>query len=173
MHYQDINVIFTKTNGDISAAESHGMAAGMLCVNDRTETEFWLREIEQDEVEFNADDRATLENLFKDTRNLLTSDEFTFEPLLPDEIAPINEQVEALKNWCQGFLYGLGTASPTTEWPSEIREVVKDISEFTKLETNAEDEEAENDLMELTEYIRAAVIFLQSELNSTDDRTVH
>ena len=170
MHYQDINVIFTKTNGEVSAAESHGMATGILCVNGHAETEFWLQEIQQDGDEFSTDDRVTLENLFEDTRSLLVSDEFTFEPLLPDESASFDEQVEALRHWSQGLLYGLGTASPATDWPNEVHEVLKDIAEFTKLESNSEDEESENDLMELTEYLRAAVIFLQSELSLADNR---
>jgi uncharacterized protein len=173
MHYQDINAIFTKANGDVSAAESHGMATGILCINGRAEIEFWLREIQQDGDEFNADDQIALENLFEDTRGLLVSDEFTFEPLLPDESASFDEQVEALRRWSQGFLYGLGTTSALTDWPIEAQEVLKDIAEFTKLESNAEDEESENDLMELTEYLRAAVIFLQSELNLADNRNDH
>ena len=172
MIYQDINAIIVKANSDFSAAESHGMAVGMLCVNSRAETGFWLQEMQQDGVEFSADDLTTLENLFEDTRTLLISDEFTFEPLLPDDSAPFDEQVEALRNWCQGFLYGIGTAAPT-DWPKEIQEVVKDIAEFTKLEASAEDEDAKNDLMELNEYLRAAVIFIQAELNSADKLIVH
>lgn len=173
MLYQDINAIVAKTDGGFSAAESHGMAAGMLCVNRSTEIEFWLGEIRQDAGEFNIDDRIMLEELFEDTRNLLASDEFTFELLLPDELVSFVEQVEALKNWCQGFLYGIGSASPPSSWPEDIREVVKDITEFTKLEAVAQDEDAENDFMELTEYLRAAVMFLHTELNSTGHRTVH
>ncbi len=173
MIYQDINAIFAAADGDLSAAESHGIATGILCVNGNTESGSWLQEIQQDSGEFSADDLVILENLFEDTRNLLISDEFTFQPLLPDELAPLGEQIDALRDWCQGFLYGIGTASPTTHWPNEIHEIVKDITEFTKLQSNAENEDAENDLMELTEYLRAAVIFLHTELNSADNRTVH
>jgi uncharacterized protein len=173
MIYQDINAIFAKTNGDFSAAESHGIATGILCVNAHTEPEYWLQELEQDSGDFTADDLAILESLFEETRNTLVSDEFTFQPLLPNESAPIDEQVEALRNWCQGFLYGIGFASPTADWPKEIHEVVKDITEFTKLDPGKEDEDAESDMMELTEYLRAAVIFLHTELNSTDKRNVH
>jgi uncharacterized protein len=97
--------------------------------------------------------------------------------LLPGEDARLSEQVEALQQWCQGFLFGLGTSSSTSEtaanWPDEIREIVKDITEFTKLDTDVEGEEAENDFMEITEYLRAAVVFVHTELNSGDDRTVH
>jgi uncharacterized protein len=177
MLYQDINTIITKIDTDLSAAESHGMAAGILCVNSRTEPEFWLGELLQEDSGSNDEDKAVLRDLFEETRSLLASDEFTFELLLPDEDAPLSEQLEALRQWCQGFLFGLGSTSSTSDtaasWPENIREAVKDIAEFTKLDTDAEGEEAENDFMEITEYLRAAVIFLRTELNSVDNRTVH
>lgn len=177
MQYQDIDTIVAKNDAKLSAAEAHGMAAGMLCANDRTELRFWLQELLKDADDINDEDRSILEELFEDTRNLLAGDEFAFELLLPDDDFPLNEQVEALRKWCQGFLFGLGTTSSTADstpnWSEEIREVVKDIAEITKLDTDAEDEDAENDFMEITEYLRAAVIFLRTELNSADNRTVH
>lgn len=180
MQYQDIDTIVAKNDAKLSAAEAHGMAAGMLCANDRTELRFWLQELLKDADDINDEDRSILEELFEDTRNLLAGDEFVFELLLPDDDFPLNEQVEALRKWCQGFLFGLGTTSSTADstdstpnWSEETREVVKDIAEITKLDTDAEDEDAENDFMEITEYLRAAVIFLRTELNSADNRTVH
>lgn len=177
MLYQDINAIIAKNDAGLSVAESHGMAAGMLCVNVRTKPEFWLRELLQDGGEPNVEDRAVLENLFKETRSLLNSDEFTYKLLLPDEDAPLSEQVDALREWCQGFLFGLAPTSsssgPASNWPEDIREVVKDIAEFTRLETDVEGEEAESDFMELTEYLRAAVIFLRTGLNPGYDGLIH
>jgi uncharacterized protein YgfB (UPF0149 family) len=177
MLYQDINTIIAKNDAGLSAAESHGMAVGMLCVNKRTKPGFWLRELLQDAGESNVEDRAILENLFEETRSLLNSDEFTFELLLPDEDASLGERVDALRVWCQGFLFGLGSTSSSSgsasNWPEDIREAVKDIAEFTKLETDGEGEEAENDFMEITEYLRAAVIFLRTGLNSGYDGPIH
>jgi uncharacterized protein len=173
MIYQDINAIFEKSDGDFSAAESHGIATGILCVSSNADSEFWLQELQQDSGGFNADDLVILEELFEETRNLLINDEFTFQPLLPSEFTPIDEQVEAMRDWCMGFLFGIGSSSPKSDWPEEIRDVIKDITEYTKLESSAEEDNTENELMELTEYLRAAVIFLHTEFNSTDDRTVH
>jgi uncharacterized protein YgfB (UPF0149 family) len=177
MLYQDINQIIAKIDADCSAAESHGIATGMLCVNSHTEFGFWLGELSQEASALNDADKAALQDLFEQTRSLLASDEFEFDLLLPNEDTSLNEQIEALRQWCQGFLFGLGataSASVTSAtWPQEVREAVKDIAEFTKLDTDAEGEEAENDFMEITEYLRAAVIFVQSELNAVDDRTVH
>ena len=108
---------------------------------------------------------------------MLASDEFAFALLLPDDDFPLSEQIEALRQWCQGFLFGIGSTysatGSTANWSEEIREAVKDITEFTKLDTETEDEDAEHDFMEITEYLKAAVIFLRTELNSADSPTVH
>jgi uncharacterized protein len=177
MFYQDINAIIVKIDAGLSAAESHGMAVGMLCVNNRTGSGYWLGELLHEGGDFNVEDKAILEDMFGETRSLLASDELTFELLLPDEDAPLSERIEALRQWCQGFLFGLGSTSATSEpaanWSDDSREIVKDIAEFTKLDADAESEDAENDFMEITEYLRAAVIFLHTELNSVDGRTVH
>lgn len=177
MEYQEVDAIMVRNDLGLSAAEAHGMATGMLCINDRTESTFWLGEILQNAGELNADESIFLKDLFEEIKNTLSSDEFAFELLLPDDDFPINEKVEALRQWCQGFLYGLGTSSSssnsTAKWPQDVREAVRDITEFTKLDTNAEGEDAENDFTEITEYLKAVVIFLRTELNSADNRTVH
>ena len=173
MFYQDLNTIIVNIDPDLSAAEAHGMAAGMLCVNGRTEANFWLHELFQGVEDFNNDDRAILQDLFEATKRLLASDEFTFGLLLPEENGPLSEQLEALRQWCKGFLYGIGSTAPTQDWSEDSREIVKDIAEFIKLDTDAEGEEAENDFMEITEYLRASVMFLRTELNSVYNGTVH
>ena len=94
MIYQDINAIITNINKDFSAAEAHGLAAGILCVNNQAETGFWLQEIQQDEGEFSGHDLSDLENLFEDTRDELMSDEFSFEPLLPMTQSPLTNKLK-------------------------------------------------------------------------------
>lgn len=177
MLYQDINQIIAKIDTDYSAAESHGMATGMLCVNSHTELGFWLGELSQEVSTLNDADKAMLQDFFEQTRSLLASEEYEFDLLLPEEDTNLSEQIEALRQWCQGFLFGLGTTSSasvmSTTWTDEAREAVKDIAEFTKLDNDAEGEEAENDFMEITEYLRAAVIFLRTELSAVANQTVH
>jgi len=166
MLYQDIDLITCQFNNPLSASESHGMATGMLCVNVHTQSDFWLREILQDNDEINQTDRKLLEQLFEDTRSKLDSDEFTFTLLLPDEDMPLHERLEALRTWCQGFLYGIGSIPHSSELTEDSRETMKDIAEFTKLDSDAEGEEAENEYMEISEFLRAAVLFMRTELTS-------
>jgi uncharacterized protein YgfB (UPF0149 family) len=173
MLYQEINNLFTAIGSDLSAAESHGMATGMLCVNDRSKPEFWLGEISQDSTSIDTEARDTLISLFKETHRLLLNEDLSFDLLLPAEDTPLNERLEALREWCHGFLFGIGAANPPSILTDDSRGIVKDMTEFTKIDTDAYGEDSENDFMEITEYLRASVIYLRIELNATNSGTIH
>jgi yecA family protein len=173
MFYEDIDLITSKLHNPLSAAESHGMATGMLCVNIHTRPGFWLNEISQDSDDMNHENITLLEQLFEETRTVLENDEFAFTLLLPDEDMPLNTRLEAFRTWCQGFLYGMGSIPYSSELTEESRGAMKDIAEFTRLDTHAEGEEAENEFMELSEFLRAAVLFMRTELASGQGGRVH
>jgi uncharacterized protein YgfB (UPF0149 family) len=167
MAYETCNAIVIQIDAELSAAEAHGMATGMLCVNERTESARWLGELLHDAAAVIDEDKALLQRLFEETRRLLASEGFEFDLFLPDEEALLREQVEALKNWCRGFLFGVGAGSDAaSNWPDDVREILKDITEFTRLDSEAEGEEDENALMEITEYLRSAVLLLRAELSN-------
>lgn len=165
MTYSIINTIVVQGDADLSAAQAHGMATGMLCANERTQSTEWLTELFSHAPPIAGESRTTLVNLFEDTQDLLASDEFEFDLLLPGDEALLSEQVEALTDWCQGFLLGVSFTDTASDQSKEVREILKDIIEFTKLDTEAEGEEDESDFIEITEYIRSAVLLLRSELN--------
>ncbi len=165
MTYSIINTIVVQGDADLSAAQAHGMATGMLCANERTQSAEWLTELFSHATPIADESRTALVNLFEDTQDLLASDEFEFDLFLPGDEALLSEQVEALTCWCQGFLLGVSFTDAASEQSKEVREILKDIVEFTKLDTEAEGEEDESDFIEITEYIRSAVLLLRSELN--------
>jgi uncharacterized protein len=84
--------------------------------------------------------------------------------------------VIALSDWCQGFLWGIGHAQNTSaQWSKEMGGILKDMVEFTKLDTeieedNDEDEEA---LIQIHEYLRAAVLIIRDELNQPLSESIH
>jgi len=170
MTYQIINEIVVQNDADLSAGYAHGMATGMLCANEQAQSEEWLAELFRHGTPPNDEDRAALMHLFDDTRSLLASDDFEFDLFLPDDDVLLSAQVEALTYWCQGLLLGVGFTHATSDLSKEAREILKDIIEFTKLDTEAEGEEDESDFMEVTEYIRSAVLLLRSELNKEGER---
>lgn len=173
MVYQIINTILERNDADVSAAEAHGMATGILCVNGQAESAHWLKELFKDDTDLSDEDRATLMKLFEQTRTLLVSEAFEFDLFLPDDDVLLHERVQALSRWCQGFLFGIGSVYTAKGWPNDVSEILKDITEFTKLDEEAEGEEDENAYMEVTEYLRSAVLLLRDELNANTDGTVH
>ena len=172
MAYNACNAIIVQCDAELSAAEAHGMATGMLCANEQADSTAWLTELLQNDRPVPDKDKNLLVRLFEETRRLLASDEFEFDLLLPEEDASLSEQVEALRNWCRGFLFGVGSGAATANWSKEVREIFKDITEFTKLDVNAEGEEDERALVEITEYLRSAVILLRDELGDSSSEMV-
>lgn len=164
MTYLVINTIVKQGDPELSAAQAHGAATGILCVNEWAQSDDWLHELFRDGENLNDHDKDMLARLFEQTRTLLTSDEFEFDLLLPgDDETPLSDRVEALTQWCQGFLLGLGVTHAKSEWSRDASGILKDMVEFTKLDTDAAGEDDENDFMEITEYLRSAVLLLRSE----------
>lgn len=173
MDYQQIEVIIVKSGSGQSAAEAHGMATGMLCCNRNTAVDFWLNEVLDEGTFADENQKSILVKLFEESRSWMSEEEFGFELLLPDDESPLEEQIGGMRDWCQGFVYGIGAVGQKEALSEDVRDTIKDIVEFTKLDTDAEGEEAENDFMELTEFLRAAVMFLRTELNSADTGRFH
>ena len=168
MAYKTCNAIIVQCDTDLSAAEAHGMATGMLCVNEQAESAAWLAELLHNASPVIDEDKNLLFRLFEETRRLLGSDEFEFDLFLPEEDVLLSEQVEALIGWCRGFLFGVGSGASASTWPKDVHEIMKDITEFTKLDANAEGEEDERALVEITEYLRSAVLLLRDELGESN-----
>lgn len=176
MSYSVVNSIILQKEAADSAAEVHGVAVAMLCLDPKTEAGTWLSEAISREADLLEEDKLLLINLFEQSKELMESDEFIFDLFLPDEQEPANQRCLALVQWCQGFLFGMGRIETSTDWPGDVEEILKDIVEFTRLDTDADsdDEEAESGIMEIQEYLRASVMLIRSELSdvNTDD-TIH
>ena len=92
----------------------------------------------------------------------------SFEVLLPGDEQPIAARATALGQWCQGFLYGLGTSAidDVTRLPGEVGEIVRDLSEITRIGVDGSEslESNEDAYAELVEFVRVGVQLLFEEL---------
>ncbi len=167
MTYNTCNTIIINADADLSAAEAHGMATGMLCTNEQVECEIWLTELLGNNDSLSAENTYILIRLLEETRRLLFSDEFEFDLFLPEVDTALDLRVQALKFWCRGFLLGVGSVASAANYSRDAMEILRDIAEFTKLDTDVEDENDENDFVEITEYLRPAVLLLRDELTQT------
>jgi len=167
MPYATVNKILAEAG--ISAAGAHGMATGMIVSDSETTAGRWLSELLCDNAagEINEADEQVLYHLFAETRRLLLDEAFGFGLLLPDDDMPLKDQAAAVKEWCQGFLLGVGSTVSAQAINPQIKEILKDFTEFTKLDSEAEGEEDEAALVEIIEYVRAAVLMLQDGFNDS------
>jgi len=149
------------------AAEAHGTLAGCLCGAAGYRFEDWLREILP---EGRASEAATttLREVFSATAAALLQPDMDFELLLPADEEPIAARTAALAQWCQGFLYGLGSGAITDvrELPGDVGEIVRDFVEITRAGVDAEQGEESNEsaYAELVEFVRVGVQLLYEEL---------
>ncbi len=172
MMYSSIDEILVRHDAEVNAAEAHGIATGMLCIDERLDATQWAKELFQANTEVSPEEYALLDGLFKKTCQVLSSDSFEFDLLLPDdEDTLLTEQAEALCHWCQGFLFGIGYGHSASTWPGNSGEILKDVVEFTKIDTQVHDEEDEQALVEIIEYLRAAVLLLRDDLRGDAAQT--
>lgn len=161
-----------RANADLDASECHGVLCGLLCAAKEFPEERWLEEtLSGTEEEASARCTRLLRCARRETERQLESRDYEFEPMLPDDEEPLSQRGRALAQWCRGFLYGLalGGLDESTTTSEEVREVLGDLSEFTRLEVSESERETmamEADYTELVEYVRVGVMLVHTEMRS-------
>lgn len=149
------------------AAEAHGTLVGALCATGCSLSE-WLAEILPD-GRAEASVAGRLREVFETTADALLDGQLAFAPLLPSDDASIDDRTLALGEWCQGFLYGLGTGVAVPDASAlqgEAAEVLRDMTEITHVDVDPADGEESNEAAyaELVEFVRVGVQLLYDHL---------
>jgi len=169
LDYQALDETLARSRANAGAAESQGMLCGLLCAHADPRAA-WLAEMYDDPDGADVlarEGRKVLEQLYADCRRELGNGGLTFMLMLPDDGAPLARRGEALRNWCQGFLYGFGLSGRNVDdLPEDSRELLRDISEIARLALPEDDnEEDETAFAEIVEYLRMGVLLINEELN--------
>ena len=176
IQYDEINDALKRMSVEQDAAEVHGALCGLFCTVNGLDAPFWLNNTltntpEEDAYTVDAlasESRTLLTQLFNGTEQQLSGEGFDFQLFLPDDNSGLYSRVEALSNWCQGFLFGLSQGGLTDPdgLPGELPEIVKDLVEISRAESYELDDEAqdEKDFMELVEFVRVAVQLFVGEM---------
>jgi len=157
----------------VPAAEAHGCLCGALCASHDYSFGNWFEELTDDGVEATDATHAArdlMQVLYKETVRALRGDDMEFTPLLPDDDAPLSRRADALAQWCQGFLYGFGSAAgKQRQLPPDVDEVIRDLTQISRAgagegEPTDDDEE---DYAEIVEFVRVGVQSIHDELRPT------
>ncbi|MCK9532641.1 MAG: UPF0149 family protein [Gammaproteobacteria bacterium] len=182
---QRVATALDQLDSALSPAECHGTLVGLLSASGKTDVAGWLARVApaMDPADLTAQEaRQVLLDLFGETVAQLNDPGLGFEPLLLPDDEPLNDRVEALGEWCQGFLMGLseGGMKNTDDLPGDAGEVMRDMVNLSRAASysTSESEEDETAYTELVEYVRTGVLLLNEELNPTQapprgDSTLH
>jgi hypothetical protein len=163
--FDDVARALAAASSTVHAAEAHGCLSGALCVRREYGFGEWLDEILPDEV---TREEGTLRDLHAASVAVLAEGDMDFRPLLPDDEQPLEMRVEALGAWCQGFLYGFGSAGTANRaaLPEDVSEFLGDLAQIARAgEVGVEALDVEEEAYaELVEFLRVGVQLVYDEL---------
>jgi uncharacterized protein YgfB (UPF0149 family) len=174
VQFDELDQAFGQGNAPVDPAEAHGSLCGGLCAVPAYRLQDWVDEVLPDAQRGAAlRARNLLQAVFDETVQALAGGEMDFVPLLPDDESALEVRVEALADWCGGFLYGLGAGKlPSLDAvPGEVGEVLRDFTEISQASVgDGETEENEAAWVELLEFVRAGTQLVYEELAAHRER---
>jgi hypothetical protein len=173
--FDDVSALLDLNQGGESASFLHGHWVGLLCpqpLHDDAARQVLLAEPIWKNVS-EIEDQQLLQQLVEWTFEGLRDPLLSFQLLLPALDVPLALRAQALVEWMQGFLQGFGESGiREADMNADTRELLQDFLEIAQLDTDLEDNEAdEKNLFELVEYCRVAVLSLYEEFAPTASAT--
>jgi yecA family protein len=159
--YADIAETLAETGSPCQLSELHGFFVGVMCAGKSAISAEVLEEIfVTDSVKHSF--LLRLSQFIEQIQADLDDDALQFAPLLPEESEGLGAIAVALGEWCRGFVYGFGLSQDVPQALSEETEtLLADMIAVSQIDADISDTDAsEQDLMELVEYVRVAVMDL-------------
>ena len=172
IQHQIIDDALRRAGSNWDAAQSHGLVSGRLAIEGRQAAAGWLEQVLEGTDERNAarkECQDLLVSLFNDTHQQLTERQSGFAPLLPDDDDSAAIRTEALAHWCEGFLHGLVSGRNNDVLKSRLAseplsDIIKDVLQITRAAVSEDEEDDEEALTEIEEYLRVAAQLVYEEL---------
>lgn len=146
----------------------HGVMAGLACAGLSTAAPAWLTELAGclPDVDLTSQPElfAALQALCERS---LQQEDLSFQPLLPADEEFLSLRMQAMAQWCDGFVQAYLAGSQTQD--AEVRETIDDLYAISQMDVSEEYNEPaeahthENDFVELCEYVRMSVMSLYAD----------
>ena len=145
-------------------SELHGGLCGWLAGGGAANRD-WLQKVLADPALQPVREGSALDILCQASAAQLADRSFGFELVLPDADASLSERSGALFEWCRGFLGGFGLAAGASPNLSEdSQEALADLARLAAAQPQDDgDEEDEEALVELEEFVRVAALLLHGD----------
>ncbi len=183
----ELDELLYRIDATMGAADAHGALCGMICARGTVELSEWVDHVVGEQGQGGDllhDVVHKLSELHQWTLETMNDAAGNFRMLLLDDDEPLPDRVEALANWCQGFIYGLaaGGIREDSELPEETGELLRDMVEISRAGHDMDDEnmdesdseEDETAYMEVEEYVRMGVMYIYEDLQPLQStQTIH
>lgn len=173
--YAEFSAALARCGAPQSPAEAQGFALGMQLAEVASPLTRWQQELYSD---FDPADvlagecRSLLDRLFASVFAWEGRESEPFTLLLPQDVVVDSRRLAALRDWCQGFLYGVGLGGETfaRRGSVQMKDLLGDIAEIARLDVDDVDNSRENQsaLIEIEEYLRVGVLLLREQLKDGD-----
>ncbi len=171
--YGILNSFFEENGQIVSLPELHGMMAGFIATQNDPCFKSWTKVIEGvcewDEIP--SEKQTELSNLFLITNMELVQGIQDITLVLPNENSPFRKQVAAFADWCRGFLYGVGSATPSDLLFKDqtVQEILNEITQFSQVDLDADDAGDDKDSLSiLLAYLQENVQIIYSKNHDID-----
>ncbi|MRI32537.1 hypothetical protein EOPP23_05995 [Endozoicomonas sp. OPT23] len=169
--FDELADLLVELGGGSHPSELHGLLCGTFSGGSEPGVEAWNRQVSSllgDEA-IGSSGEEMLSRMYQLTLDKLRQADFGIAMLLPDDEEALEQRTEALGYWCQGFLSGFGEAAANRKISAEAEGVINDLSEIAQIQPEQDDsDEAERFFMEVSEFVRMAMITLFAEFNKIE-----
>lgn len=172
--YQQLGAQLASQGILISPAETHGVVLGMMSVKPQViqADEVLVTIMQLNEEEKVDDEKSFLQFLavmVEQVREMLFSQGFDVQLLLPQDDNNLEDQTLALSYWCRGYVFGLVAAGlqDFKTLPKDAAEIIQDILQISEINTDLDEQgnEEEKAFFELEQFVRVGVQLVFEELN--------
>ena len=171
LNFSDFQKALNNQEAVLHVSEIHGVITGLICGGfqfERNDYDAIINDMFNNGVALDREVQSAIEQLYANIWQFLLDDSYGFQPLLPDDEEAIEDRSHALSLWVQGFNLGFGIVqSKQSTYSDDVKEVLGDFSEIANLATDVdEDEENEQALFEIQEYIKVSALMIFAELGN-------
>lgn len=172
--YETLEYRLIAANTPFSISYIHGMMVGILCVDSRHASKG--RQLIQEKMPEMSEDTGQiselLNNLFSLTQTELQTLERGVTLMLPPDDVMLPQRLEALADWCAGFLEGIkaeATPKGSLAQLPLVCEFLEDLTQIKELSFDAAPtQENEKDYMEIVEFVRVGVLLIHAEYDQIE-----
>jgi len=168
LDFIELSELLSRVQARTSASECHGFLCGQVCVSGMPDEELWQEflDVRSEDEDLVFESYAHIHSLIEEITDYMYSPELDFQLFLPDAESPLEVRVNALADWCHGFLngFGLGAGFRRDAFSEECREVLTDYAKICQVGLDEQtDEEDEWALEDLAEYVRVSAVMIFAE----------